>query len=258
MYFIFILDFQGNALLWPMGACAIYKALEMENAEDEEPPKKPLVINSAGVTCHAWSNEGHQEQFAHSSEVDHEVWVAERNVRGARGEEHLAFVECTPKYPYQQKLVEKLPGHTVISITTGPEEHGYPTKRRRLQAACLNNQVLKWIGPADYATDFKERFHKANILGGRSLFLASDDEVFKEYSELALTQKNRISPEKMKILAKDVLLELTRPPSVLAHLADWQAIIAEQGAVDKDKSFMVDLEHNVLGPHLIGTNSIGT
>jgi hypothetical protein len=201
MYFILISHVKK--LFWPMGACAAYKASETESAEDEQPPKKPLVINTAGVTCHAWSNEGHQEQFAHISEVDHEVWVAERHVRGGRGEEHLAFVECTPKYPYQQKLVEKLPGHTVLSITTGPEELGYPTKRRRLQAACINNKVLKWVGPDDYETDFKERFYKANIIGGRALFLASDEEVFKEYSELALTQKNHISPEEMKNLPKD-------------------------------------------------------
>ena len=93
----------------------------------EEPHPDPLYINVAGLVCVAWSTEGSQEQTAHSSGRPHSVWSCERQAFAARGDEHLFFAECTPRYQVQKLLVGEMPDHEIFNLVTGPETMGSST-----------------------------------------------------------------------------------------------------------------------------------
>ena len=90
---------------------------------------------------------------------------------GRRTIENILFSECVPRYPVEEKLVEKLQGHDVLYVVSSPRNRRHPVRRDRLLMAGLNKQKVIWVGRENYRDDFKNKFHRAVELDG-SVFSA--------------------------------------------------------------------------------------
>ena len=138
-----------------------------------------LILNTAGVTCHAWSAEGKSEGDIHGSAVFNSIWQVERIALAEDLSEDGAFFECTPHYPVEDKIVKEVKAtHWVVWVYVNPVVHGFPSRRSRVLAFMGNLLTLRWVGPSSatgIARDFKRRFSSEVCLSG-SVFFCEDEE----------------------------------------------------------------------------------
>jgi len=166
-----------------------------------------LRVSVAGVTCVGWSNEGLQERGAHPSEKANIIHNKERFKKMDNWLD-IGFGECTAKYPAMERGSVAFEGQgTVLSIVDGPELHGWPCKRMRVLWAVLNNATCKWVGPQDFESDFKRRFHRSIIIGGEKLLRSTQAEVHAEYELLARDRKHNLKAADINEMSSSSLLE---------------------------------------------------
>ena len=183
---------------------------------------RPWAASFGGVTCDGWSTMGSQQRFAHSSELAHAVWIAERKVRAEQCAEDVAFVECTARYPASVKLRPLESTHWIFHFKCSPLALGYPVSRSRVFAACINKSTLAWIGPSEYwEQDFWAKFGRDCASSGDSLFSASVSERLEEYVQLAAQQKNFITAEKFRTLSDEQCLASLLSPGQQQRLAKY-------------------------------------
>lgn len=210
----------------------------------------------AGVTCHAWSAEGSNEGQAHDSEIPLAVWMAERLHMFETLKEDLAFLECTPRFPAQERL-EALFGDKahIFSWHDGPEWHGWPHRRKRVLAAIVNKATLEWHGSFDLdelKEQYAEKFYRQMVSPGDLLLQASEDERCREMMKLAIARKNNVTLEEMQDLVarKDLprLSSLVFPPGGIQRLQGWMQLYKDKMKEGgKLRAFLCDVDHSVGG-----------
>ncbi|CAE7249881.1 unnamed protein product [Symbiodinium sp. CCMP2592] len=215
-----------------------------------------LRINVAGVTCHAWSSEGLLEGTSHESEIPLAVWLTERKFMFEAELEDVAFLECTPRFPAQERL-ERVLGDSasVFAWHDGPEWHGWPHRRRRVLAVAVNKRTAAWVGETDLRTlqeEYARRFYRQMCSTGELLMLASDEERIREMTAIAVGRKNNVSTEAVAELVEkrdmDQLACLLFPPGGVRRLAEWQDVFLEKKAeAPRLRAFLCDVDHAV-GP----------
>lgn len=140
-----------------------------DDDDDDTHHERPLTVVAAGNTCVGWSLAGLNRRAADPSEVPHNVWRAER----AMQHEDVFYQECVQPYPTDKKLVEALSStHDVLFMRIGPDDLGFPVRRPRSYSFGINRATCRWVGPADYETDFKERFFRSLQCEGDVFFCA--------------------------------------------------------------------------------------
>ena len=175
----------------------------------------PLNMNVAGVPCLPYSSASSHTGVGHISHPADTAWQLERRLAARRKMEDMVHLECVPGYPIKD-LRQRLHGHTVVHVITGPEYLGWPAKRRRLNATAVNNATLVWTGPAtqaDVQKDFERRFYYANSVDGECLFCETEEAVLDEYVKLAARQRNMTTPAELKQMSAP--LELTTQNTII-------------------------------------------
>ena len=193
-------------------------------------------MNVAGVTCHAWSSEGLNEGHAHESEIPLATWLAERVYMFEQKAEDVAFLECTPRFPAQQKLTEVFGAlGKVFAWTDGPEWHGWPHRRRRVLAVVVNTLTASWVGDTDVSVlkdEYAKLFFRQMVSTGKLLLQASDEERVAEMTAIAVGRKNNVTKseaaELLDVGDLDSLATLTLPPGGIQRLRDWQELYHEK------------------------------
>ena len=186
-----------------------------------------MRVSSASICCTPWSSEGLQAQTAHSDDISNSIVVVERQALGKRKREDVAFGECTSRFPVRDRIGKRLPEHRLVWIMDGPELHGRPTKRMRIQWALINTNTSLWVGPdsdEQVSKDFSKRFHRAGLMEGADMFMASDGERGAEYCALALSQKKMLLKDEVPNVPLDELKTLICPPGQVRILAEWQEV----------------------------------
>ena len=152
---------------------------------------RPLYVSTCGVACVGWSSRsvGVQRGTAHGSEIPWAVWAAERQCYADKLLEDVAFAEFPPMFPQERRETPQL---LTKSIITGPEMMGWPTRRRRLFCALLNQRTVCWVGPSDHVADFEKKYYKMTQLAGDSLLLSSEEELLALYKAMAVAQGNYV------------------------------------------------------------------
>jgi hypothetical protein len=220
-----------------------HNEVEEHGDSDEAPVLKALKVTVAGVTCHGWSNQGGQEQFAHVSEATHAIWSTERKASFERADEDIVFCECTPRYKVKDKFADAFGSLADCRhIVDGPELHGWPHKRQRCLAVALNKSKVKWVGPEDHASDFADRFHRACVMRGADLFTATDSERYERYCSMAAGRKFKLTMQDMGRVSKDDLLEMILPPGGIERLREWQEWRGNN--FSGDEKVVCDLDHH--------------
>ena len=211
---------------------------------------RPWSISFAGVTCDGWSSMGSQQRFGHMSELPHAVWLVERLVRGERCAEDVGFVECTSRYPAAAKHAPLQGSHRLLHFTCNPLLLGYPVSRPRVFGALLNTATVAWIGPEDWEQDFLAKFGADCKVSGDCLFAAADSERFEEYSQLAASQKNFISPESFRSLSAEQCLQSILSPGQqqrVAKFLDRRTDLESPGG-----HFLFDADHHIEARRMAG------
>lgn len=201
-----------------------------------------LRVNWAGTTCTGWTAVGQQLRFADPSERCHAVWLAERQQKALDNTEDMFFQENVPKYPFKEKLREPLHDtHDIIRVVVGPEDLGWPSRRRRSLCCGLVRSKWKWSGPtSDQAiqTEFEQIFKRTGRLSGNSFLLAPSSEVRAWYS-LKLAQRGiHVSGDKpldIPSRLQDIL-----PPGARLRLEAYKKILEES---PEATDFIADVEH---------------
>ena len=215
-----------------------------------------LRLNVAGVTCHAWSAEGLNEGSAHESEIPLAVWLAERVSMFESKSEDVAFVECTPRFPAQERLTQVFGELAdVFAWTDGPEWHGWPHRRRRILAVVVNRLTASWVGETDLSLlkeDYGKRFYRQMVAAGDKLMQASEQDRIDEMTVLAVARKNNVTSaqDAALIAAGDLesLATLMLPPGGIQRLRDWQDVYHDKlQERPKLRAFLCDVDHAVGG-----------
>ena len=142
-------------------------------------PKKPLRWHFAGTCCQCWSTEGSRKRFAHKSERAHAIWQTQR-LMAARLDLEDGFIwECTPCYPFHEKLIVPLSEtHEIRRVILGPTLLGYPSNRVRSYAIGIHMKPLFWAGPGqgDAQLASEALFARKVMTDGAVLMHASNTE----------------------------------------------------------------------------------
>ena len=223
---------------------------EADNIADDRGPQA-LRIASAGNCCQAWSKAGIGHPQSHPSEVTHDVWLEERSVRFEQAREDLLFNECTPRYPAEQRFKDKFGDDSVhvVSITTGPELFGWPTKRLRKLSAVVNKRTWCWLGPETHdgiQADFAGRFYKGAQCDGSALLNAPRSHQMQECAELAQERRFSVTAEGCGLVTKTSLLGMLLPPGGIDRLFEWDVKRKSQLG-DSAGVFMCDAEQTSAG-----------
>eukprot|EP00439_Symbiodinium_sp_Y106_P027305 s6368_g3.t1 len=206
---------------------------------------RPLSVCFAGVSCDGWSVMGSQKRFAHHSELPHNVFVAERVARAEQGIEDVCFVECTAKYPCEQKLSQPMAGsHHVLHFRCNPLSFGFPVSRPRVFAACLNLRSVVWVGPNDWEQDFANKFYSSCAVSGDALLVSTPEERASVYREMAQLQKNYVAPKtSWDSLSPADLLAATLPPGQQQRAGKY--LDCRHRMEGSCGSFLFDVDHHV-------------
>ena len=204
------------------------------DGREEEVPTRHMSVNIAGVTCVAYCSSGLHEGEAHSSEVDHSIWLCERRAKAEQELEDVFFVECSTKYPFESKVgAECGDTHLLLAINDDPVLHGWPAHRDRMSAVGLSRATTRWLGPDQQdllEADFKQRFHKALACSAEIFMRESSVKRNEDLSRMAAIQKYILTPEEIAQLPNDELIEYVNPPGALQRLEQWEAKYAPSAA----------------------------
>ena len=199
-------------------------------------------INWAGTTCTGWTPVGEQLRYADPSERCHAVWVTERMQRALDGTEDMFFQENVPKYPFKDKL--KIPlqdTHDVIRVVVGPEDLGWPSRRKRSLCCGLARAKWRWCGPTSESAvqaEFNRIFKRTPMLSGNSFLLAPPSEVRAWYAHKLANRGTHV--QEGEPLAIGDLLEELLPPGARLRLDAYKKILEEGEEVT---DFIADVEH---------------
>ena len=186
--------------------------------------KGRYTFHVGGWTCVAWSGVGSQTGSAHDSEVPLSIFLEERMARAEQKVEDGFFGECVPRFPVKEKLADTMADtHVVLWIYDDPSLHGQGVNRKRVHIAGIAKHRFKWIGPIDYPSDFKQRFHRISNMTGVDWLLSSNDERLDEYVRLAQIQGHHLSPEQIQAMNGKELLCHVQPPGANRRYKEWHA-----------------------------------
>ena len=198
-------------------------------------------VNWAGTTCTGWTAIGQQLRYADPSERCHAVWLAERQQKALDGTEDMFFQENVPKYPFKLKLREPLSDtHDIIRVAVGPEDLGWPSRRKRSLCCGLVRSRWRWCGPtSDQAVqaEFDMIFKRATTLSGNCFLLAPLSEVQEWYKQKLAKRGVHVAQDEPLDIAS--LLEDILPPGARLRLDAYKEILEQDsGATD----FIADVE----------------
>jgi len=212
-------------------------------SDDGEPaldPARPLRVNVAGTTCKGWSGCGKLRRFADPSERPHAIWLEERRAFARQGFEDMFFSENVQNYPVQEKLVtELMDTHHVLHVEFSPHMQGWPVRRPRMFSAALSKSTLRFVGPKNYEEDFYQLFKRSVQLSADDLFVASEEDIDKEFRRML---SNRgLFPDPGKLLRPDFdLLRQCLPPGAAMNFDQYSELRSQyQG---KNGEFVADLQ----------------
>ena len=207
---------------------------------------RPLVISCAGLTCTDFSPLGHQKRGSGKEDHVHSIWREERRQLALAKAEDVFLTECSPRYPpdvMQGKHLQDT--HTVIHIVFGPEDWGYPARRRRSYSVGLNNATMVWVGPSEATAvqkEFDMMFKRTCEMTGDDLLLASNADVSSWVKERSLRRQTLLPSNHAELPMSEYMETLVSPSCMLNHRVNDQ-LRAEQ-CDSLNGAFLCDLEQS--------------
>jgi hypothetical protein len=197
-----------------------------------------------------WSTAGARKREAGPTSKYHSIWLVERVLAAEGRLEDLAFSECAPGYPIDQQAVTLERTHAVQWIVAGPDDCGFPMRRRRTLAVALCRSTLVWVGPEQHAVqaDFFQRFGRQCACGGEAYLRDTEEGIQQHMHAVARSRGVTLSARAGSAEQERLLYKLV-PPGVVQRLGEHQAqAMAEPrrgvppGA---EGGLLCDLDHHV-------------
>ena len=183
----------------------------------------PLSMCIAGSMCTPWTSFGKHEGEASQHSESFHIWAREV----AEGEYGVVTLENSPNFP-QNIFEEELNDSSgcgkcfIASIVFGPEDLGWPVRRRRKFMSAIDLSQYIWVGPqtqAAIAAEFGKLFFKPLRVQG-DVFLAPDSA-----EEIGLRQalaKNR-GLQLSQYDAENIDVKLLMPPGERSEFLKYEA-----------------------------------
>ena len=210
------------------------------------PAERPLKANIGGPTCLPHTSQGKAEGEASTHDVPHTVWIAERAYLADKLQEDIMFLECTPRYPVSTLRSRLRNTHMVFHVVDGPELHGWPHRRMRILAVCLNLKTIEWKGPTgdeEIGKEYSSLFHRATTVAGDIFMLADHSERVKEYRRLAAVQGWIFSNHEVDSMPREDLLRALLPPGGMSRFRNACKTLADRMSLGGKLLF--DCDHNI-------------
>ena len=140
---------------------------------------RPLVANIAGTSCTPWSPQGSRRGLGHEAMAPYYLWHIERTVR----QEDIIGHENSQFFPTWLFTNGLSASHFIITLTTSPEDFGWPLRRRRKFSLALNRSSLIWVGPSTLQgikEEFTNLFCRRVVLDG-DVFICDTEQARAEY-----------------------------------------------------------------------------
>ncbi len=147
---------SATCLKHPGKACYV----SFQDPEGIRAQERPLTCAIKGFPCTPFSAIGNQEGLAHPAmEVVH-ACIQDMAASGF----DLLGVENSDRFPpalFEGELPSK---YVAKSLVFGPDDLGFPIRRRRYMCTAINQETLVWIGPPTaeaMEAEFREMFYQA-------------------------------------------------------------------------------------------------
>ena len=157
---------------------------------------------------------------AHPAVLPASVWTVEREAWAEQGLEDMFLYAGSPNHPVSL-LQERLSGHSVISILSGPGLHGHPTKRPRQYGAGLVTGKVVWAGSNDVQCGYDAIFSRSVKLSGDVYLQSTEEQIMEDFKYFAGQQGFNFTTEELKNMSKAEILEHILPPGALIKFKDW-------------------------------------
>ena len=266
---VFLVDAQSSCLVHDE-QCFVHTGWRMGEQVEEAPPPPPELVewsepiaeappryarpwaaSVAGVTCVAWSTAGNQEGTAHVSELYHHVWQIERITMMEKMLEDIAFMECTPRYPAEQRLKDEC-DHWCYAfwVVAGSQYMGFPSLRERVLGVLLNRKTVKWMGPAtqeQVEVEFTELFARSVQMPGGALIADSEEARWNMYLRMANNRHRRsgrtFTVYELQQMEHWELLMTLGPPGCNQRFGEWIAHMQATHPIMPGEPYICDLDH---------------
>jgi len=213
-------------------------------AEDGS-PERPLMASIAGLTCTDWTSLGKQMRRAGSSDRYHSTYIEERRALAKQNLEDIFITECAERYSAEVMQREKLADtHHVVIVRFGPQEMGFPIRRRRTFTSGLNRETLVWIGPTDpgdVQREFDELFTRTVELTGDAFFVADEADVLSWVRDRSAKRKSTLPPD-WKTANMSTYFHMLVPPGGVRRKAVYDHLRKSEGSLTG--AFLCDIEQN--------------
>ena len=221
--------------------------------------KRPWCISTAGVTCVAWSSVGSRDGDAHTSEIFHHVWQAERVALAELRLEDVAFVECVPRYPAAERLGRQMSEACLAFwVVVGSQYLAVPSLRERFLGALLNRLTVEWHGPPSQEAveiEFMHLFARSMQMTATDLICETDESRWAMYLHIANERGKKtgrvFTNEELIALPPWQLLTLIQPVGAPQRLDEWYVFMEANHPVQEGEAFFCDIDHHP------GTRSTG-
>lgn len=219
------------------------ECLDRNGLGAQEAPPQPLSISVAGLSCTDYSAVGQNKRSAGLTERHHSVWMQDRRTAAEHGVEDVAFSECSDRYPVHAKQALPLAEtHHTVYAKLGPDLLGFPQRRTRCFAACINRARLVWVGPhpTDVREDFLKHFGRTLRVTGDAFFVASAEEISEALHQMAIKRKTKLPADFMSLPTPRYLHRLL-PPGAMQRKTAYDELAAKR---EHQESYLADLDHH--------------
>ena len=201
---------------------------------------RPLTVSIVGIPCTPFTPYGNNEGTAHPA-----IEAVNLSLHDlATSQFDIMFIEESHRFPLSLLRAALPEKYVVIWIIYGPQDIGFPVRRTRFLAACINRDFLVWVGPAGapaVSEDFMSHFGHAPSLEANA-FAGIDVQEKRDDVMIDLGRKRGLfcSVEDLRQAPVTSLL----CPSGASHLHKYKEVMAHSNKVGSAGSFVVDLSQN--------------
>ena len=201
--------------------------------------RKELSFAIAGSMCTPWSSAGKKEGLTSKHTESYYLWAHETKHNGY----DVITLENSPNFP--QEIFEAIlgEGYAVYVGVFGPEDLGWPVRRRRKLMTAIKKDKLAWAGPSSDAlmATFAGIFFKAQQSSG-DVFLKAQDpsEELDVRRRLACVRGYNVSREEVEKMPFKALLTPFQRADVSKYIQAYEDSRKNQGR-GMDSAFIVDL-----------------
>ena len=202
--------------------------------------ERELTMVVGGSMCTPWSSFGSRTGLASEHTESMQLYFAEIQA----SQYDLATLENSPLFPRDLYETRLGPQFHVARLCFGPEDLGWPVRRKRLLQTAIFLPRWIWVGPQsekEIREEFQTLFFRATTAGGDVFLTHSKLEQGELKAQLGLKRGLKLDPAS----CWDVDVEKLLPPQARESLHGYRALWQDTPSSERGPSCIVDLSQSL-------------